>query len=290
MAYAASFDCITARSSVEKAVCINFELGKMDEKLMLSYKALARHLSSKGNEKLRVNEANWISSLEADCNEMVYNKISKDLSACLINKYEMRLEILNKLSIPIEGNYRYIVTTNYPKAEYELLDGRTKLATFINQDVISFVKSNKTDKQIEVYSNITQLSSKVIAIEKHADYNSGAYPDFSNVYSYIDPISVRKLTYLNFFKKEKLSNLSEAIFQAHRREGSENESSIDCYKLTRKKDFKKLIRDISAINITPTGIMLRTSAPHVCGPAQLIEINIEIIKPYITEKYMDFIK
>src|ERR1017187_3526619 len=59
--WAASFDCAKARSQVEKAICNDPELGKLDEQLAVVYKsALAAHpLPS----YVRARQRDWLTSL-----------------------------------------------------------------------------------------------------------------------------------------------------------------------------------------------------------------------------------
>ena len=59
--WAASFDCTKARSKVERAICSDPELGKLDEQLAVAYKsALAAHpLPS----YVRARQRDWLTSL-----------------------------------------------------------------------------------------------------------------------------------------------------------------------------------------------------------------------------------
>jgi uncharacterized protein len=57
-AEAANFDCAKARSKVEKAICKDTELGKLDEQLSVAYKtALASHPLPK---YVRVRQKDWL--------------------------------------------------------------------------------------------------------------------------------------------------------------------------------------------------------------------------------------
>lgn len=79
---AASFDCGQARAPIDKAICTNPDLSRLDENLAEAYKnALVR--SSDANQ-LKNQQRDWIKQRNACKN-----------SACLKQAYEFRLNFLN---------------------------------------------------------------------------------------------------------------------------------------------------------------------------------------------------
>ena len=81
---AASFDCAKARSKVEKAICKDAELGKLDEQLSVAYKtALDNHPLPK---YVRARQKDWLTNIQG-CD-------AKEFVACLRKAYVERLEQL----------------------------------------------------------------------------------------------------------------------------------------------------------------------------------------------------
>lgn len=88
---AASFDCSGATNSIERSICANFDLSKLDERLSVVYeRALA--LKS-GNLKLRSEQRQWLQSVRNTCTD----------STCLKNAYEKRLTTLEAITGPFDS-------------------------------------------------------------------------------------------------------------------------------------------------------------------------------------------
>lgn len=77
--YAASFECSKASTSVEKAICADAELSKLDDRLAVSYKkALAAQPDS---AELKTHQRNWLKNVRNQCQDV----------ACLKEAYLGRL-------------------------------------------------------------------------------------------------------------------------------------------------------------------------------------------------------
>jgi uncharacterized protein len=96
-AQATSFDCTKAKTSVEKAICGNFELSNLDEELARKYKvAIQEHPLP---DYIRSRQRDWL-SLNAYCDR------SKFLT-CLIDNYKERIKQLsdiNKIKVYSNSN------------------------------------------------------------------------------------------------------------------------------------------------------------------------------------------
>ena len=100
-AFAASFDCTKARSEVEKAICKNDELGKLDEDLSEAYKVAVKNHPVQNYVRARQRE--WIKD---------NNSCDKDrLVACLKARYAKRIVSLKTFS-------SIKTFSNSPKFEY----------------------------------------------------------------------------------------------------------------------------------------------------------------------------
>ncbi len=85
--HAAGFDCSKASTLVEKAICSDSELSKLDDLLTISYKEALRNISD--TDKLKSEQRNWLSNTrnkcqDADCLKRAYNKRISDISTVTV--------------------------------------------------------------------------------------------------------------------------------------------------------------------------------------------------------------
>ena len=81
--HAAGFDCNKASTLVEKAICSDSELSKLDDLLMISYKEALGNISD--TDKLKSEQRDWLANTrnkcqDADCLKRAYNKRISDIS------------------------------------------------------------------------------------------------------------------------------------------------------------------------------------------------------------------
>lgn len=97
-AHAASFDCARASTNIEKVICGDKELSKLDEKLSVAYKSA---LASGINQKtVRESQRDWIEQRRNRCDQ--YVKTLSHVTTCLKTAYEERIFLLRALSTPKE--------------------------------------------------------------------------------------------------------------------------------------------------------------------------------------------
>ena len=110
-ATAASFDCKKAASWVEKAVCSNPELSKLDDELAKSYHDTLVSLSPAGQEETKQYQKQWLKNIyHINKDKRAYKKdtspiagggvsIKKDVSSALKVAYEDRIRQLQQILI-----------------------------------------------------------------------------------------------------------------------------------------------------------------------------------------------
>ena len=82
VAHAVSFNCAKATTSVEKEICGNSLLGKLDDALSDNYKyMLASNIGDGARKDLKVTQKKWISER---------NKCTND--QCLVDAYQKRVD------------------------------------------------------------------------------------------------------------------------------------------------------------------------------------------------------
>jgi uncharacterized protein len=78
-AYAVSFDCSKASTSVEKLICSNPVLGKLDDVMSQNYNSMsAANIGEGAKKELRATQKSWLkernSCLDRACLEQLYRK------------------------------------------------------------------------------------------------------------------------------------------------------------------------------------------------------------------------
>src|ERR1035441_3156169 len=79
--WAASFDCTKARSKVEKAICADPELSKLDEEMAASFQSTKATLSVTAFAEVRGNQLEWLRFASAYCSK-TSNGVPKELTQC----------------------------------------------------------------------------------------------------------------------------------------------------------------------------------------------------------------
>lgn len=103
-----SFDCAKATTEVEKLICSNDELAKLDVKMNKSYHAFMKTLDEKYyRNKLKKKQIDWLGYREKlSC----FNTNDNKKTSCLKNAYQRRIENLNAWAA--RKNYDFFI--DYP--------------------------------------------------------------------------------------------------------------------------------------------------------------------------------
>lgn len=88
LAHAASFDCGKASTTVEKLICSNDQLSKLDEELAEIYGSAAKE--EKGGSEIKNSQRVWLESRN-NCAISPYAKNENWLTSCITHQYEYRL-------------------------------------------------------------------------------------------------------------------------------------------------------------------------------------------------------
>ncbi|MEI6746797.1 MAG: hypothetical protein WCL34_12615 [Methylococcaceae bacterium] len=82
-AFAASFDCDKATTFIEKAICNNEKIGKLDDELAVNFKTVKNSIGGDAAKELIASQKQWLS---------VRNKCTDD--QCLIDSYSKRIDVI----------------------------------------------------------------------------------------------------------------------------------------------------------------------------------------------------
>jgi uncharacterized protein len=104
---AASFDCKKAAQPLEKAICNDAELSKLDEDLAASYAKAKAALSPDGQKILLTGQHDWLAFSRRICKTRLDPKIAKLVEQtpadCLKSEYRERIEDLDAAATVVNG-------------------------------------------------------------------------------------------------------------------------------------------------------------------------------------------
>jgi len=102
-AYAASFDCKLAKTSVEKAVCADKDLSAADDKLAAAYKAALAAAPADVQVDIRANQRDWTRLERNQCAVGTPQPSQEILVSCLTNAYKAQISALTKWVTQVGG-------------------------------------------------------------------------------------------------------------------------------------------------------------------------------------------
>lgn len=287
--YSASFDCVKAKSPIEKAICSDSELGSLDEQLGNIYTSLRNNLSGSAKAKLRLHQTTWIKSLSTDCSIEIKGKDIKKLATCLNASYKLRVALLETYTKPISGMYKYPSLGKTTNVSVEFFDGSTPNVIFVNNIIEKSMETDDYAGNFTLDIEISPLAGSAVKVARHIATEDGSHPDFDINWYYIDVSKPISLKLEDFFKKTKLQELSVAILNKLKTDADAD--TLDCYSSIDANTILELFTaDLSNVDITANGITLLLGVPRYCRSQDFAEIDINTLKPYISDRYQSFAK
>lgn len=96
MANSASFDCAHASTNIEKTICSDRELSRLDEELSAAYKSALASLDTK--KSVTESQRQWISKERNTCEQYTKKTVA---TSCLKAAYQLRTFMLRSMSTPM---------------------------------------------------------------------------------------------------------------------------------------------------------------------------------------------
>jgi uncharacterized protein len=283
-ANAASFDCAKAKSQMEKAICADTALGELDEKLGAVYSSVRSNLSESAKNKVRAHQVLWLKGVTSSCSSESKNKDSSKYVSCLTNLYKSRISFLEGYLKPIAGTYKYPALGAKSNISWDFFDGNSPASALTNGLIDKIVKLNDIQAEDELTINISLISKSIAYIEINIYSNGGAHPDFGQNWYYLDLAAPKELKADFFFHKTKIQELSKVILKKLKT-GADKET-LECYESIDEayiSDFFK--SDLSSVKVGVKSISIQLGVPRYCRALDSVDIEINILKPYITENY-----
>ena len=234
-AQAASFDCKKAQSKIEKAICDNPKISKLDEELAGNYQAAKSKLSADAQKILVTGQRSWVKFLSASCFTGFQAKPAskEDAAQCLDTEYKDRVTDLKSTGSVIGGfrTYHYFEGDfkAYPKEEeiafnrinVVLIDDNSDNANAINAEIkaaagkAGIEKDSTAAFKSDVSISLTNLSADMILVTRIESSSGGAHPnDFMGV-KYFSKEHKRFIKVGDVFSNSKWKAVAEQIAKKH---------------------------------------------------------------------------
>lgn len=283
-AHSASFDCAKAKSQIEKAICADSALGGLDEKLSKVYSTLRSNLTDVAKNKVRAAQLSWLKSLPSSCSSEAKNKDATKFIACLSNEYKSRISYLEIFLKPIAGLYKYPALGEKSNITIELLDGNSPASMLANGIVDKITKSIDVGIDDELRISINLISKSIAFVELSHTTFGGAHPDFGQNWFYLDMSAAKELKADFFFLKPKIQELSKVILKKIKT-GADKETQ-ECYESIDERYISDFFKsDLSSVRISVEGISIQLGVPRYCRALDMVDIELSILKPYLSENY-----
>lgn len=286
-ANAASFDCAKAKSQIEKAICADAHLGSLDEKLGVVYLGLRSNLTDVAKNKLRAHQSLWIKGLSSVCPSESKNKDATKFISCLSNSYKSRVTYLESFSQPIAGIYRYPALGANSNISIELFDGNSPAANLTNRFIEKISKGITGEDELEI--TISPVAKSIISLQ--ADYTTygGAHPDFGQNSYYFDLLTPKQLKADFFFNKSKVTELARTILKSIKT-GADKET-LDCYESIDEKYISDFFNsELVSVRLGTKNISIQLGVPRYCRALDVVDIDMKLVKPFMTESYLALIR
>lgn len=205
---AASFDCKKASTQIEKEICIDNKVGKLDEELALLYKNTKKIFSERERHvnALRKDQVGWMRTRNTECKAV--NKQS--LATCLQSHYNFRINELNEYqkNYPIsntnqayEGMYEWKASNSEVSLEVKflannkyLISGDALYSTNLGMlDFISAIQSDETIYSDKSYRLTMKFEKNKVEAYENKMGDFGLNVMFSGTYIKKDTINDFKI-------------------------------------------------------------------------------------------------
>jgi len=154
-ATAASFDCKKAASWVEKTVCSNPELSKLDEQMAKAYQDTLASLSPEGQKETKQYQKQWLKEIAPYCKARLKLKFVDDTDECLKDVYKERTTQLQQSLIKFHGRIFRNVHVSHSETKETC--------------PYAFIKQELTYPQIETPRDKNEKSWNTFIIQKVSD-------------------------------------------------------------------------------------------------------------------------
>lgn len=233
--HAASFDCKKAQSKMEKAICENPKISKLDEELAENYQSAKGKLSAEAQKVFVNGQRSWVKFLAASCfTDFQAKPASKeDAAQCLETEYKARVAGFKSTGSMVGGFKTYAYFEGdfkaYPKDEeiafnrinLVLIDDSSDNANAINSVIKTSAGKTGIDKEStgaftsDSSNSLTSLSADLIMLTQINLASGGAHPSDYTGYKYFSKELKRFVKNSDVFSNPKWKAVAQQIAKKH---------------------------------------------------------------------------
>lgn len=231
---AASFDCKKAQSKMEKAICDNPKISKLDEDLAENYQTAKGKLSADAQKVFVAGQRSWVKFLSTSCFTDLEAKPAnkEDAAQCLETEYKARLAGFKSTGSMVSGFKIYAYFDGdfkaFPKEEQitsirrnlVLIDDASDNASIMNAAIKSADKVT-IDKETDIgfisstSNTLTGLGTDLIMLTHSGESSGGAHPDSFTGYQYFSKELKRFVKFSDVFSSPKWKAVAQQIAKKH---------------------------------------------------------------------------
>ena len=284
-AFAASFDCTKANQPIEKAICNDSKISELDSQLSINYKNRLKNHSVEAQTYIKETQRQWNKYIQKECKSE--NKKDYD-NYCLSSLYTSRINELGNVkkvgdTIVYTKNHKVFNNT------YEQFDSTKSFYVTINKEIEQIVKSREdfdTESHYESSIVIDQISPKIYRVTNHEE-GVGAYPWSINSYFYYDRLKENKLSVFDFFKKDKLNELSQDIYKDLINQSKNDKEMNQCIESVNSQTINSILTNFNTVTFHKGTFSLSLDLAHVCGAFDFYEsVNLSgVLNKYTTDYF-----
>ncbi|MGA3280383.1 MAG: lysozyme inhibitor LprI family protein [Smithella sp.] len=311
-ANAASFDCKKASTWLEKTVCSNPELSKLDEQMAKAYHDALASLSPEGQKETKQYQKQWLKNLFPFCNDRVKFEFDGSTVKCLKDDYEERIAALQRSLIKFpnrsfrnvyvdaseidktcEDNAYVNIGFMYPQIENPLDENEKFWNKLISQNLNNDIKNHKKGEgycaDISIFYSVGFSNRHLISYQDdYSQYDHGASHEQSVTHFFNWLLEGRRELQITdlFNNNTKWRYKLAALFaQKKKKQEAADESK---YKVP-GEDFKSGLIDIDKLTssdnwwmISKDGLVLRLDAWND-SHSVIFTIDWKTLDPYLSK-------
>lgn len=296
--HAASFDCAKATSKMEKAICGNPQLSRMDEALGASYAGAKGRLSAQASNMLSKGQVSWLRFISSYC-FVDYDAgpaTSTDANKCLIDAFGARIKDLDATGTMVAGFKTYSMINDSIKISqaekfiytiqrtYPQVDSDSEKAIKLNNFLAAIEVANLDDSRgSESYRvNLKQPTSDWLVKELQTDAMIGAYPNNMNTCTIYSPGLNRAVRVGDIFTNPTWQRIAKDAARDHFRALARKEKDFQLDMVSGYEQFELGPETDFPYCIGPKGIFAEGFLPHVVQAFDGVTIGWGVFKDVLT--------
>ncbi len=300
-ANAASFDCKKASTWLEKTVCSNPELSKLDEEMAKAYSDALASLSPEGQKETKQYQKQWLKEISPYCEARMKSAWHDDAAECLKYTYEERIQQLQQSLIKFPDYiFRNVYVSHskadktceylydkkdltYPQIEKPRDENEKFWNNFISQKVRNELKIDDKCTDADVNYTVRFCNKYLIAIDKgRYYYPQGAPHGSSNSESFnwlLEDKSELKASDLFDDKTDWRNKLAALVTQKLKKQAVADKK---IYTFAEWLDVKKSVTSLHRWLLSKDGLSISFDE-YECD-LDLITIDWKTLVPYMSKK------